>query len=170
MGRRGSGFRCLLPFCAFLRLLSLLVLCDALRFREVEGGVEAGEAFGVVGEGVGLGFVLDLKAVLDGAEMAVGVDERLDFVVREEVELVESAERFESVAVLEKRVPGAVEDLEGLGNEFDFADVAVAEFYVSVEMFVADDLALDAAFDRSDFLNDVEGDEIGRASCRERVL
>lgn len=102
-----------------------------------EGGV-------VVREGMGLAELLHLQAMLEIAKEAVGLGQMGGLGLRQQFVVGEFGEGDQGMGGLEEGQASAVENLEGLGEEFDFTDAATAEFDITVEGIGAHDLAFDA--------------------------
>ena len=94
-----------------------------------EGG-EAGEAFGALGEALGLGVLEHLQAVLDLAVGDVGLRELVGGGAVDPALGGEGGEGGEGGALAEVGVAAADDELAGLGEELDLADAAAAELDV----------------------------------------
>ena len=129
----------------------------------LEGGIELtsigevhepGEALarlGVDRNGVGLEIVLHLHSVLDVAQKTVGGRQVAGFALGQELILRHFLQRRKGLRSLQERDATGVEQLGGLGDEFDFADAAAAQLHVAVLFAALDEFLLDAALHGSDF-------------------
>ena len=98
---------------------------------------------------------LDLQPVFDAPEKTIGCIERDYFFVRQEFDLRQFAQSLKRARLLQKGVARAVNQLQRLNNEFDFANPAGAEFDVAVQIFVADNFAFDPPLQRGDFIQQI---------------
>ena len=102
-----------------------------------------------------LGFVLNLQAVLDCAQESVSIGKHLRVILGQQVQLLQSIECFQGVALLQERIPGAVDELKGLDDELNLANSAVAKLHVAMQIGLSHDIAFNPCLNRGDFLQNV---------------
>ena len=107
------------------------------------------------GHGVRLLFGLDLEAMLDPAQEAVGRLEPPRILVRQEFQFRQSPNHPQGARLLQKRMPRRVQQLQRLHHELDLPNSARAQFHIPLPMLVADNVALDPELDRRDFVEQI---------------
>ena len=128
---------------------------------------EAAQSFGIFWNSVDLLFGLDLQAMLDAAEKSIRVIKSQNFLAREKMQLTQCSQRLEHTRFLQERMLRSVDELQRLHDEFDFANAADTELDVALEFVRSNYIALDAALDVGDLL-----EQIGRCALRinERLM
>ena len=93
--------------------------------------------------------------MLDPPEKTIREFQGAGFGARDQFQLRENRERFQRARFLEERVPRPMQKLQSLHDKFDFANPARAQLHVSLDIFLADNLALNSPLDRGDFLEHI---------------
>src|SRR5438874_3975230 len=93
--------------------------------------------------------------MFDASEKAVCFVERQHFFVRQEIQLTQSAQRFECARFLQKRVMRAVDELKRLHDKLDLANATSAKFDVALKIVRADYVALNASLDPSNLVEQI---------------
>src|SRR5207249_2246834 len=99
---------------------------------------------------MGLECVEELEPVLDGPQEDVGVGQCARLLPGEVATLGQPVEGTQAVPLLEPRVLGPVEELEGLEVELDLADPAGAQLDVALLAPARPERAVDPRLDRAD--------------------
>src|SRR6266480_6194012 len=100
-------------------------------------------------------FGFDLQTVLYPTEKPIGVIASQYFISRKKVQLAQGPQRLEHACFLQERMTRSVDQLQGLHDEFDFANTTASKFYVAFELVRADDVALDTPLDAGDFIQQI---------------
>src|SRR5947209_3057548 len=104
-------------------------------------------------DSVGLLFCFDLQPVFGLTQKAVSPVEIKNFVARNELETAQRLERPERAWFLQKSMPSAVDKLQSLDDELDFANTAAAEFDVPLQIFRG--VLLDPALDSRNLIQQI---------------
>jgi len=131
--------------------------CKSLGGQKAKAVCEAAQSFGIFWNSVDLLFGLDLQAMLDAAEKSIRVIKSQNFLAREKMQLTQCSQRLEHTRFLQERMLRSVDELQRLHDEFDFATAADTELVVALDFVRSNYIALDAAIDVGDLL-----EEIGR--------
>src|SRR5438552_18688404 len=97
--------------------------------------------------------------MLDAAEKSIRVIKSQNFLAREKMQLTQCSQRLEHTRFLQERMLRSVDELQRLHDEFDFANAADTELDVALELVRSNYIALDAALDVGDLL-----EQIGRCA------
>src|ERR1051325_11532417 len=116
--------------------------------------------------GMGMGFLNDLNLVFNLTEKAVSVGELIFVFIRNEPVLREFGERGESSGDSDLRNITAIDELQGLGKELDFANSPIAEFDVSLLLLFAQQFVFNAQLHVAKL---VDGREVEVAPVNERL-
>ena len=108
-----------------------------------------------IGNRVGLQFHLHLETVLDLAQESIGIGQRRGVLRRERFRPDQGRQRPQGATVAQLRQSRSPQHLEGLHNEFNFADAADAEFHMARELSFAHHFLLNAFLQDAYLLNDV---------------
>src|SRR4029077_16183731 len=123
--------------------------------REAKAPGEPRQWIRFVRNSVGLLFGFDLQAVLNAAEEAIRIIQRQNFIVREQIQFSQCAERLEHTRFLQKRITRAMDKLQRLHDELDVANAAASKFYVALQLFRPNYVALDAVLDVRNLLEQI---------------
>src|SRR5262249_19775361 len=134
---------------------------EVLSGRKAKTACKATQWFRLFWNSVGLLFGLDLQTMLDAAQKSIRAIKCQDFLVREKIQFTQRTQRLEHARFLEERMPGSIDELQCLHNEFDFANAADAKLDVAVKLLLSHYIAFDAALNVSDLL-----EQIGRRTLR----
>src|SRR5262249_24883285 len=129
--------------------------CEIAGRREAKALCELGQWVRLVRNGVGLLFRFDLQAVFNAAEKSIRIIQRQHFIVREQIQFSQCAERLEHARFLYKRITRAMDKLQRLYDELDVANAAAPEFYIALQLFRPNHVALDAVFNACNFLEQI---------------
>ncbi len=141
-----------------MKIVRTRSVCSAQLSGEIRFGLEtetAGQAIHrgrFIGNGVRLLFGFDLQTMFDFAQEPVCLLEVHRFVARQQLQFRQGRQGLERARLLEKGVTRAVQKLQGLHDKFDLANSAGAELHIPIKIFVTNNVALDAAFDRGNFV------------------
>ena len=100
-------------------------------------------------------FGFDLQTVLYPTEKPIGVIASQYFISRKKVQLAQGPQRLEHACFLQERMTRPVDQLQGLHDEFDFANTTASKLYVAFELVRADDVTLDTPLDAGDFIQQI---------------
>ena len=141
--------------------------CEIAGRREAKAAREPAQWVWLVRNSVGLLFGFDLQAVFNATEESICIIERQNLIVRKQIQFSQCAERLEHTRFLQKRITRAMDQLERLHDELHVANAAAPKFYVALQLFRPNHVALDAVFD---FRNLIE--QIGRCTLwvNERLM
>src|ERR1700681_2395405 len=105
--------------------------------------------------------------MLDAPKKPIRFVEFYDFIGRQKVQLMKSAQRFQHARFLQEGVVRPVNELKRLHNKFDLANATGAKLDVASEILLSHDIALDASLDAGDLV-----EQIGRGTARinERLM
>src|SRR5687768_3963626 len=93
--------------------------------------------------------------MLDPPKEAVAVFQDASFAPGEELEVRQDGQSLQRAGFLKKRVARPVEKLQRLHDELNLANPARTQLHIASDIFVADNVALDAPFDSRDLLEHV---------------
>src|SRR4029077_4809278 len=68
-------------------------------------------------------------------EESIRIIQRQNFIVREQIQFSQCAERLEHTRFLQKRITRAMDKLQRLHDELDVANAAAPKFYVALQLF-----------------------------------
>ena len=121
--------------------------CELPGRRKPKAAREATQWLRLVRNSVGLLFGFDLQAVFNATEESICIIERQNLIVRKQIQFSQCAERLEHTRFLQKRITRAMDQLERLHDELDVANAAAPKFYVALQLFRPNHVALDAVLD-----------------------
>src|SRR5438094_68552 len=110
---------------------------------------------------MGLLLALYLQTMLHAAEKPVRFVERQHFVARKKIQLTECSQRLEHARFLQECMVRSMNELQCLHYELDFANTTTAEFDIALELVRSNDVALDAALDVGDPIEEMRGVALG---------
>src|SRR5215469_9758369 len=110
---------------------------------------------GLSRKGMRLLFVHDLQTVLNSAQKDVCLAKRIDIFARQDLELLERGQRLHRAAFLKEGIPGPVQELQGLHNEFDLPNATESEFDIAMQVFGTHEVPLDPNFQVSDLFQKI---------------
>ena len=144
-----------------IRLCSAAV--KSLADAEAKAARESAQWVRLVRNSVGLLFGFDLQAVFNAAEESIRIIQRQNFIAREQIQFSQCAERLEHTRFLQKRITRAMDKLQRLHDELDVANAAAPKFYVALQLFRPNHVALDAVLDVRNLLEQIRRcDSLGR--------
>jgi hypothetical protein len=103
---------------------------EARAVGEAQAPAHAAQALGIRRQGVGLAAVLELHAVLDATEEAIGVGQHALFAIGEQPRQRQLAQRRQRAALAQLPALAGVEQLQQLRHQLDVADAARAQLDV----------------------------------------
>src|SRR5437868_10618263 len=115
--------------------------------RKTEAKCQASQSCLISRNNVRLLLRLDLQTMLYPAEKPVGVVQRQHLRARKKVQFTKRSQRLEHAWFLQERMTRSMDQLQRLHDEFDVANAAASEFYVALQLFGSDNVALDAVLD-----------------------
>jgi len=121
--------------------------CEIIRGREAQAASKTVQCLRFVWHGMGLLFGFDLHAVFYAAEKSIRIVQRQNFLRGKQIQFSQRAERLQHVWFLQKRMTRPVDKLQRLHDEFDVANAAGSKFYVALQFFRSNNIALDAMLD-----------------------
>src|SRR6266487_3173550 len=98
---------------------------------------------------------LDLQTMFHPAEKPVSVVQGQHFRVRKKVQFTKRSQCLEHTWFLQERMTRPMDQLQRLHDKFDVANAAASEFYVALEVFCSNNVALDAAFDACNLIQQI---------------
>src|SRR5262245_57778379 len=129
--------------------------CEVAGRRETKATGEPAQRVRLVRNSVGLLFGFDLQAVFNTAEKSICIVQRQNFVVWEQIQFSQCAERLEHTRFLQKRITRAMDQLECLDDELDLANAAASKFYIALQLFRPNHVTLDAVLDVRNLLEQI---------------
>src|SRR5438309_8916045 len=107
---------------------------------------QSSQLIGAGRNGVSLFLRFNLQPMLRSAKKAIRALKIDNFLSRDQLEFAEAVKRLQGIRLLQKCVSRAVDELECLHDEFNFADPTTAEFHIPAEPALSDNIAFDPSF------------------------